>query len=162
MPNAFKFAFRRLTRSPGFAGMALLTLALCIGANLTIFSVVNSVLLAPLPFPSSDRIAILYNSYPKAGVPRVGASLTSYYERRGKIEAFASLGSLGYATSAIGEPGSIEHVEVGRVTPDFFSTLGVSPALGRAFTDAEMTYNTDKVAVLSDGYWRQHYNADPK
>jgi predicted permease len=154
------YALRQLRKSPGFATVALLTLALCLGANLTIFAVIDSILLRPLPFPEPDRLVVLYNTYPKAGKERDLASITNYYERRGNIPAFSSLASLNLVTVVLGEAGATERVPAGRVTPEFFSTLGVPLAMGRVFTDAEMTYQTDNEIILTDTYWRQHFNAD--
>jgi predicted permease len=150
-----------LQKTPGFTATALLTLAVCLGANLTIFAVIDSVLLRPLPFPEPDRLMMIFNTYPKAGVDRDGSSLTNYYERRGRIPAFSSLSIYNYGTEIIGEPGSTEREQTMRVSPDFFSTLGVGPVIGRTFTDEETTSKTDHVAILSDTFWRQRYNADP-
>jgi predicted permease len=155
------YAARLLRKTPAFTATALLTLAVCFGANLTIFAVIDSVLLRPLPFPEPDRLMTIFNTYPKAGVDRDGSSLTNYYERRGRIPAFASLSIYNYGTEIVGEPGSTERLETMRVSPDFFSTLGLGPAIGRTFTDGETTSETDHVAILSDAFWRQRYNADP-
>jgi predicted permease len=155
------YAARLLQKTPGFTATALLTLAVCLGANLTIFAVIDSVLLRPLPFPEPDRLMMIFNTYPKAGVDRDGSSLTNYYERRGRIPAFSSLSIYNYGTEIIGEPGSTEREQTMRVSPDFFSTLGVGPVIGRTFTDEETTSKTDHVAILSDAFWRQRYNADP-
>jgi predicted permease len=159
--NDFRFAFRQLAKNPGFTAVAVLTLALCLGANLAIFAVVDSVLLRPLPFPESDRLVTLFNTYPKAGVDRGGASLPNYYERRGAIPAFSHISALRYDTAIVGETGSTEQEQVMRVSPDFFNTLGTGPKMGRAFTEAETTYQTDNVAILTDEYWREHFNSDP-
>src|SRR5580692_135264 len=156
-----KYAARLLRKSPAFTVTALLTLAVCFGANLTIFAVIDSVLLRPLPFPEPDRLMMIFNTYPKAGVDRDGSSLTNYYERRGRIPAFASLSIYGYGTEIVGEPGSTERLQTMRVSPDFFSTLGLGPAIGRTFTDEETTSETNHVAILSDTFWRQRYNGDP-
>jgi predicted permease len=155
------YAARLLRKTPAFTATALLTLAVCFGANLTIFAVIDSVLLRPLPFPEPDRLMMIFNTYPKAGVDRDGTSLTNYYERRGRIPAFASLSIYRYGTEIVGEPGSTERLQTMRVSPDFFSTLGLGPAIGRAFTDEETTSDTDHIAILSDTFWRQRYNADP-
>lgn len=155
------YAARLLRKTPAFTATAFLTLAVCLGANLTIFAVIDSVLLRPLPFPEPDRLMMIFNTYPKAGVDRDGSSLTNYYERRGRIPAFASLSIYGYGTEIVGEPGSTERLQTMRVSPDFFSTLGLGPAIGRTFTDEETTSETDHVAILSDTFWRQRYNADP-
>lgn len=155
------YAARLLRKTPGFTATALLTLAVCLGANLTIFAVIDSILLRPLPFPAPDRLVTIFNSYPKAGVERDGTSITNYYERRGQIPAFTSLSIYSYSTEVVGEPGSTEREPTMRVSPDFFTTLGLGPAFGRTFTDEETTSETDKVAILSDTFWRQHFNADP-
>jgi predicted permease len=156
------YAARLLRKTPGFTATALLTLAVCLGANLTIFAVIDSVLLRPLPFPEPSQLVTIFNTYPKAGVERDGASLTNYYERRGHISAFTSLAIYRYTTEIIGEAGSTEREQTMRVSPDFFSTLGLGPVIGRTFTDEETTSETDHVAILSGTYWRQHYDADPK
>jgi len=155
------YAARLLRKTPAFTATALLTLAVCLGANLTIFGVIDSVLLRPLPFPQPERLMTIFNTYPKAGVERDGSSITNYYERRGRIPAFASLSIYAYGTEIVGELGSTERLQTMRVSPDFFSTLGLGPAIGRTFTDEETTSDTDHVAILSDPFWRQRYNADP-
>src|SRR5271154_2222267 len=155
------YAVRLLRKTPAFTATALLTLAVCFGANLTIFAVIDSVLLRPLPFPKPDRVATIFNTYPKAGVERDGSSLTNYYERRGHISAFTSIAIYGYGSEIIGEPGSTDREPTMRVSPDFFSTLGLGPVIGRTFTDEETTSETNHVAILSDKFWRQRYNADP-
>jgi predicted permease len=155
------YAARLFRKTPAFTATALLTLAVCFGANLTIFAVIDSVLLRPLPFPEPDRLMMIFNAYPRAGVDRDGASVTNYYERRGRIPALASLSIYRYGMEIVGEPGSTERLPTMRVSPDFFSTLGLGPAIGRTFTDEETSSDTDHVAILSDAFWRQRYNADP-
>jgi predicted permease len=157
-----RYAGRLLRKTPGFTATALLTLALCLGANLTIFAVIDAILLRPLPFPGSGRLVTIFNTYPKAGVERDGSSITNYYERRGRIPAFDSLSIYRFGTAIVGEAGSTEREQITQVSPDFFTTLGVGLAIGAAFTDAETTYQTDDVAILSDAYWRHHFNGDPR
>ena len=156
-----RYAARVLRKSPGFTATAVLTLALCLGANLTIFAVIDAILVRPLPFPDAGRLVTMYNTYPKAGVERDGSSVTNYYERRGRIPAFRSLSIYRFGTSILGEPGSTERKPVMLVSPDFFATLGAGPAFGRVFADAETTYQTNDVAIVSDEYWREHFDADP-
>lgn len=154
-------ACRRLARSPGFAATAIATLALCLGANLAIFAVVDAVLVRALPYPQPDRLVTLFNAYPGAGVDRSGASMANYFDRRHALRAFRSLALYNDGTTIVGGAGSPETVPIARVTPEFFSTLGVPLARGRAFTDAELAYGTDQVAILTDEYWRSHFGADP-
>ena len=156
-----RHAFRRLRRAPGFTLTALSTLGLCLGASLTLFAVVDSVLLRPLPFPAPDRLVRVFNSYPNAGVPDDGANLTNYAERSGRIAAFADLALYRHDAAVVGETGSTERLPVTRVTADFFDVLGVAPALGRGFEEGETRPGADGVVVLTDGYWRQRLDGDP-
>lgn len=156
-----KHAARLLRKAPGFTATALLTLAVCLGSNLTIFAVIDSILLRPLPFPAAERLVTVFNTYPTAGVERDGSSLTNYFERRGHIPAFSALAIYRYGTALIGDPGSTEREQITRVSPDFFATLGRGPAIGRVFSEEETTYQTNAVAILTDAYWRQRFNADP-
>jgi predicted permease len=155
------YAMRLLRKTPGFTAAAVATLALCLGATLAIFAVVDAILLRPLPFPDADRLVRVFNTYPKAGVPDDGASVTNYYERRGRLSAFASLSLYRDGTAIVGERGATERESITRVSPEFLATLGVPPAMGRAFTDAETTSQTDRVAIVTDAYWRQRLHADP-
>ena len=156
-----RHAGRTLRKTPRFTATALLTLAVCLGANLTIFAVVDSILLRPLPFPAPDRLVTVFNTYPKAGVLRDGSSTTNYYERRGQIPAFSDLAIYSEGAAIVGETGATERVPFMRVSPEFFSTLGANPAMGRSFTDAEMAIPPSRVVILSDSYWRRNFNADP-
>src|ERR671919_1519857 len=117
--NDLRFAFRQLRNGPAFTVTALATIAICLGANLAIFAVIDSILLRPLPFPESERLVTIFNTYPKAGVERDGSSLTNYYERRGSIPALASVSIFREATEVVGEPGSTQQEKVMRVSPDF-------------------------------------------
>src|SRR5215472_13790745 len=160
--NDLKFAFRRLLKDPGFTIVAVVTLAICLGANLSIFAVIDSVLLRSLPFPESDQLVTMFNTYPKAGVERLGASLANYYERRGNLSAFSVIAFSRQGTAIVGETGATEQKPVMRVSAEFFRVVGIGPVLGRAFTEDEMTYQTDGVAILADSYWRHEFNGDPK
>jgi predicted permease len=161
--NDLRFAFRRLRDRPAFTVTALATVAICLGANLAMFAVIEGILLRPLPFPQSDRLVTIFNTYPNARVERGGSSLTNYYERRGDIPAFSSLSIFREATEVVGEPGSTQQEQVMRVSPDFFTTLGVGPAMGRSFSEAETVAPIENhAAILTDGYWRQHFDSDPR
>src|SRR3989440_7698354 len=158
--NDLKFAFRQLRKAPGFTATALATIAICLGANLAIFAVINSILLRPLPFPNADRLVTIYNTYPNAGVPNDGASIANYYERRGNIAAFESLSIWMERSEVVGEPGSTEQMGVIRTSPEFFATLGVSLPMGRSFTEEESITQAN-VAILTDAFWRERFDSDP-
>ena len=160
--NDLRFAFRQLLKNPGFTIVAVVTLAICLGANLSIFAVIDSVLLRPLPFPQSDRLVTMFNIYPKAGIQRSRASLANYYERRGNLSTFSAIAELRQDTVIVGETGATQPEPVMRVSPEFFTVLRVGPVLGRAFTEEETTYQTDGEAILTDSYWRHEFNGDPK
>ncbi|MEO7964719.1 MAG: ABC transporter permease, partial [Gemmatimonadaceae bacterium] len=162
MGNDIRVAIRGFLRTPGFTATATVTLALCLGATLTIFSVIDSVLVRGLPFPAADRLVAIYNSYPNAGVLRDGASPTNYYERRKSIPAFESVSLYKLQTAIVGDAGATRRDDVGRVTSDFFQTLGVAPAQGRTFREEEMNRGTDDVVILTDALWRDQFAGDPK
>src|SRR5688572_24151672 len=161
--NNLRFALRQLRKAPAFTLTALATIALCLGANLAIFAVINSILLQPLPFPQSDRLVTIFNTYPKADVERDGSSITNYYERRGHIPAFSSLSIFRYGREVVGDSGSTQQEEIMRVTPEFFTTLGAGPVMGRTFDESETITPVENtgVAILTDFYWRQHFSSDP-
>ncbi len=156
-----RYGFRMLMKNPGFTIAAVLTLALCLGANLTIFAVVDAILLRPLPFPESDRLVIMFNNYPNMGMNHIDSSYPNYYTRRNNIDAFSHVAALRYNTAIVGERGSTETTDIMHVSPEFFATLGISPAMGRSFTEDEMTYETDDIAILTSTYWHKYFNADP-
>jgi predicted permease len=155
-----RFALRQLRKTPAFTVTALATVAICLGANLAIFAVIDSILLRPLPFPQPDRLVTIYNTYPKAGVENDGSSITNYYERRGNIPAFESLSMYMERAETVGDPGSMQQEEIVRISPEFFTTLGVSPPIGRNFTEEE-TAAQKNVIILTDAFWRQRFNSDP-
>src|SRR3954464_14362561 len=118
--NDLRYACRQCLKSPGFTATALLTIAICLGANLAIFAVINSILLRQLPFPNADRLVSIYNTYPKAGVENDGSSITNYYERRGNIPAFSSLSIFRDSSEVVGETGSTRQEKGKRTSPAFF------------------------------------------
>ena len=156
-----RLAFRGLLRDRGFTATALLTFSLCLGANVALFAVVNAVLIHPLPYPNPGQLVNVYNSYPKAGVDRAGASVPHYLERRAGIAAFADAAAWRDSGETIGERGSPDRVSSMNVTPSFFHVLGVGAAVGRTFTDEEGVYGKNDVVVLSDGLWHRLYAASP-
>ncbi|MFT3782290.1 MAG: ABC transporter permease [Nibricoccus sp.] len=160
MFSAVRLAFRQLAKTPGFTATAIATLALCLGTNLAIFAVVDAILVRSLPFPEPNGLVTLYNSYPGAGADRSETSIPNYFERRNALSSFTSVAIYQDASFIVGDGQSPNRVTSARVSPEFFSTLGVPLALGRTFTDAELTYQTDLVAILTDDFWRSQFNAD--
>ena len=161
MLAALKIALRTLLKAPGFTATVLATLALCLAANLTIFAVLDAVVIRSLPFPKGDELVTLFNAYPGAGVPRSQTSLTNFYDRRKAMKAFSLMAVFQGSANTVGDVDSPTRVLTARVSTEFFKTLGVPLAMGREFNESEMTYGPDGVAILTDAYWRNHFNADP-
>ena len=152
-----RLSLKGIAKEKTFSATVLLTLAVCIGANVTIFSVIHTVLLQPLPFFEADRLVILYNSYPGAGVERGSNGSTDFFFRRERIEAFEELAATQGSGNTVGEAGSTERVTSLRVTPSFFPLLGILPALGRGFTEDEMDVGNHQKVVLTHGYWQEYF-----
>lgn len=161
MLSDLRHAIRALAKSPAFTIVAVATLALCIGANSAIFTVVNSVLLRPLPYPHSDRLVQVYNSYPKSDLIYAGVSIPDYLDRRDRapsIEDCALYSWESYNLAGDHQPSRALGL---RVTPSFFSTLQVQPEFGRAFVDADAKPGNDQVVVLSHAIWQDRFGGRP-
>jgi predicted permease len=156
------FGFRLLWKEKAFALAALLTLALCIGANTAIFTVLDSVVLRGLPFPDSDRLATLYNVYPGMGIEYAANGVPDYLDRRRLTDFFSSVSLYGTRGYDFGQPGSTQRINADYVTPSFFRVLQVEPLLGRGFTEEEGQLGNEKVAVLTEGFWKDAFARDPK
>ena len=156
-----KYALRSLLKTPGFTLIAVTTLALCIGANSAIFSVVHAILLKPYPWPESDRLVYVYNSYPLMGLPNAGVSIPDYLDRRAGVSGFADTAmftNMSYNLAADGEP---ERIIGLRTTASLFTTLQSGAARGRVFTDADAQPGSDHVIVLSHTLWKNRFGANP-
>ena len=154
---------RALRASPGLTVVALLTLAVGIGANVAIFSVVNAVLLRPLPFADPDRLVGFWGSEPKRGLPVVAwaDALYVHFRNRGRVlRPVAAYGE--YQFTVTNGTGEAERIRGAAVTANFFETLGRSPIRGRAFTAAEEGPRREHVAILGYGLWQRRYGGDPK
>ena len=152
-----RYAFRTLGRNPGFACVSVLALALGIGANSAIFTVVNSVLLQPLRFHQPEQLVVVRERNLKAGFPQFSLSPGNYLGYRDQNHSFsgiAAFGGQGFNLAGGGEP---ERLVGTRVTVDFFDVLGRKPALGRAFTAQETQVGQNRVVILSDKLWQRRF-----
>jgi putative ABC transport system permease protein len=156
-----KFALRMLGKTPGFAAIAILTLALGIGANTAIFSIVNAVLLRPLPYPDADRIMVLNES--SSPGQDYSVALPDYFDWQNDNTVFEHLAATHKESRNLsGIPGrDPERVSCASVTRNFFNIVGLSPELGRTFSEDEDKVGAPPVAVISDRLWRRVFNADP-
>jgi predicted permease len=155
-----RFAARTLIKNPGFAAAACLTLALGIGANTAVFSVVNGVLLKPLPYPEPERVVYLARAWTSGATSTTLTAWKYDYFRRNTTIFEAVAMHRGWAT-AIGERGAGAEVRGLRASVEFFAVNGIDPAIGRAFSAEEDTPGGPPVVVLSDAVWRERFGADP-
>ncbi len=159
------YGLRVMRRSPGFTAVTVLTLALGIGANAAIFSVVYAILLRPLPFPEQERLVVAWKKDLTSGNPLVELSFPEVRDWQARSRSFTSLAAMpttvygyGYVLTGRGEPVQLESA---KVTGRFFSVLGVHAALGRVLDETDDRVNGAGVVVLSDRLWRERFEADP-
>jgi putative ABC transport system permease protein len=157
-----RYTWRTLYKMPGFSLVALLVLALGIGANTAIFSVVNSMVLRPLPYPDADRLALIWETDLKDGIQREGPSGPNFLDWREQSQSFEEMALLEVGTGTITGEGEPEQVVGLRVTTNFLSMIGGRTVLGRGFTAAEGAGQARySVAVLSNGFWKSCFGSDP-
>src|SRR5512144_392656 len=154
-----RFALRKLAKSPGFALLSVATLALGIGANTAMFSVVNAVLLRPLPYPNPERLAYITSQFPTMGFEQFWISPPEFIEFRDWNQSFESVGAFTADAANLGIEHPVRPVTA-IVTDDLMLTLGIAPELGRPFTRADMVPGAEDVAILSHELWRRAFNAD--
>ena len=155
------YGLRGLLARPGFTLAAVATLALGIGANSAIFSVINGLLLKPLPYPGSAQLVYIYNSYPKLGQDRSGMTVPDYIDRRDQAEALADSALYYDRSFNLADQGGAQHLVGIVATPSLFTTLQVNATIGRTFTADEAQLGRDHAVVLSNGLWRSSFAADP-
>jgi putative ABC transport system permease protein len=156
-----RYGFRMLVKRPGFALVAVFTLALGIGANTAIFSVVNSILLRPLAYPEPHELVILNHNYPKLDL-KASVSAVGYTHYREHAKSFEQIMAASPWPANLTGAGDPERLAGMAVSANFFRTLGVEPRLGRGFTAEESQPGRNRVVVLTDGLWRRRFGGDPQ
>ena len=157
----WRHSIRSLSKTPGFTFVIVLTLALAIGANTAIFSVVNAALLKPLPYAEPDRLVHLWESTPQKNYPKREASYPDFQDWQ-QCEAFDGMAAYrGGGGFMLTTPEGFERVDGGLVSGNFFSVLGVKPLLGRSLTEADDKQGAERVVLLSFGFWQRRYAGDP-
>jgi predicted permease len=159
--NDLRSSARILLHEPGFATLTILTVALGVGANTAIFSIVNGVLLRPLPYGDPARLVTLREEVPAIAqtYPTLPVSARHFTEWRQRASCFDHISAVDPGSAALTGAGEPEQLDMARVSADLFETLGVQPALGRAFAKGEDQPGHDRVAVLSDSLWRRRFHA---
>jgi len=158
--NDLRYGWRVMRRSPGFAAVALLTLAIGIGANAAIFSIVNGVLLRPLPFPDSSRIVTIWETDANRNIVRGTASPAEFLDWRDMNHSFAELSGWRSLLFTITGNGEAEQVHGSQVSGNFFRMLGVGPVIGRDFSSEDEKPGSEQVAILTYALWQRHYGGD--
>ena len=158
--NDIRYSLRALGKSKAFTAIATLTLALCIGANSAIFSVVNAILLKPYPWPDSERLVFVYNTYPLMNLPNAGTSVPDYLDRKAGVSGFEDAAMYTNQAMNLASDGEPERITGLRATPSLFSTLQSQARLGRVFGEADAVEGNEKVVVLSHALWRDRFGAD--
>jgi predicted permease len=151
---------RKLIRTPGFTVIAVLTLAVGIGANTAIFSVVDGVVLKPLPYPDADELVGLWHTAPGLDLPQFEQSNTTYTLYRERAQSFEEIGLVGRRTMTLTGEGEPVRLSVGTATASLFRTFRLTPALGRTFSEDEDDPGAPQLAVLSHALWTERFGAD--
>ena len=155
-----RYGARMLRRNPGFAAVAILTLAIGIGANIVIFSVVNGILLKPLPFPDSQSVVTIWETFANRNVTRGTASAAEYLDWRDMNHVFQELSASRALSFSITGGGDPERVWGSQVSGNFFRMLRVTPVIGRDFTPEDEQIGHEQVVLLSYGLWRRRFGGD--
>jgi len=161
MLHDLQFAFRQLLKSPGFSLVAILTLALAIGANTAIFSAIDAVLLHPLPYPDPNELVIVQETLPRYSLHGIAPTAPDYAEFRRQATCFSQIAAVTDAVATLTGDGQPEDVPALRVTASAFPMLGVVPVVGGLFTSDDDQPGRDHVAILSEGLWTRRYGRDP-
>ena len=159
--NDLRYAVRMMRKAPAFTAAVVLTVALGIAANTAIFSVVNTVLLRPLPYASPDRLLQLAEKNDTLHLPRFGASVLNYLSWREQVRTFQQLGAIGFANFNLSGNGEPEQFIGGRLSPSVLPILGITPLAGRGFREGEDAPGAAPVAMISDGLWKRRFGSDP-
>ncbi|HJR05983.1 MAG TPA: ABC transporter permease [Pyrinomonadaceae bacterium] len=157
-----RYGFRMLWKSPGFTIVALMALALGIGANTAIFSVVNTVLLRPLPYKTPERLVWLWETSPQNDIPKEVASYPNFEDWRQQNQNFEAIAGFTSTTPSLTGGDEPERVPGAYVLGDFYTVLGVEPVLGRKFLPEENVEGKHRVVILSHGLWQRHFGGDTR
>ena len=160
--NDLRYTFRMLRKTPLFTAAVVLTVALGIGATTAIFTVVNAVMLRPLPYANPDRLVWVAERNDRLNLATFSASVLNYLSWKEQAHSFDALGAVGFASFNLTGQGEPEQLTGGTLTPSIFPLLGVAPVAGRNFVDGEDKPGAEPVAMISESLWRRRFGADPK
>src|SRR5689334_12524966 len=156
-----RYGARMLTKKPGFTIVAIVTLALGIGANTTIFSFVNGILLRSLPYPQPDRLVLIDETAPQRGMASMGVSFPNFLDWRERNRVFEDVATYTSSSVSLSGSGEPEQLRGAAISQGLLEILRVAPILGRTFTAEEDRPNQEMVVILSYGLWQRRFGGDP-
>jgi putative ABC transport system permease protein len=156
-----RFTLRMMRRAPGFTATVVLTIAVAIAANATIFTVVNAVMIRPLPFGDPDRLMQVAEKNDKLNLPSFGVSVLNFIDWREQAHSFSALGAISFSNYTLTGSGEPEQFSGNTISPALMSVLEVKPILGRTFTQDEEKPGSAPVAMIGEGVWKRRFGADP-
>jgi predicted permease len=162
MLTDLRFALRQLVKHRGFTAVAILTLGLGIGANVAIFSAINTLFLRPLSFVEPQRLVRIWGAFPDRGLDQANLSYPRFEYLRDQMKVFTDVAAQSFTGLTLTGRGDPEQLQACRVSGSFFTTLGVQPQLGRNFLPGEDRAGGASVVLLSDEYWQKHFNRSPQ
>ena len=161
MIQDLRLAFRSLLHSPGFTFVALITVALAIGANTAVFSLVNALLIRPLPYRAPNELVLLWQKFSAQGLDRIPVSAPEYLDYAKELKTM-EIGGFDYVDLNLTAGDMPERISGAVVTPSLFQVLGIQPSKGRVFTNDEFGEGNDDVIVISERLWKRRFNSDPE
>ena len=162
MLQDLRYALRQLARSPGFTTVAVLTLAIGIGANAAVFSIINALFYRPLPFAEPDRLALIVKHFSPSDRGQLYVDPPSLVDWTSDTSVFQGVGLITGAAVNLSTADQPERVGGNAISVGAFELLGVRPAIGRSFFGDDTVPGRDHVVILSDALWRRHFGADPR
>src|SRR3954447_12039940 len=162
MLQSIRLAFRSLFKTPGFTAVAIITVALAIGANTAVFSLVNALLIKPLPFKAPENLVLLFEKFSAQGLDQIPVSAPEYLDWEKQTKSYERIAAFNFADFNLTGGDMPERVQGAVVTPSLFPVLGVEPIKGRVFNDAEFGEGNDNVVLISERLWRRRFNSDPQ
>ena len=160
MLQEIRYALRSVAKTPGFAVVAILTVALAIGANTAVFSLINALLIRPLPYRAAQELCLLWERFPDMGLDRIPVSAPEYNDYEKQVRSFDKIAAFNYADFNLAAGGMPERIQGAVVTPSLFPLLGIEPVNGRAFAADEWGEGHDDVVVISARLWQRRFNSD--
>ena len=162
MLQELKFAVRSLLKTPGFTAVALITLALAIAANTAVFSLVNALLIKPLPFKDPQKLVLLFEKFSAMGLDQIPVSVPEYLDYEKQLTSYEGIGAFTFSSFNLTGGDMPERIQGAVATPSVFQVLGVQPIKGRLFHNDEIGEGKDGVILVSERLWRRRFNSDPQ